>query len=302
MLEKIQQAETAIKAGDTKTGFQILREVLAENPNSERAWWVMSGLVPREQRAHCLNQVLRINPGNQLARETLEKLRPLKPGTEPAEKPSSPQDTSSIGEYQTWLYAQRSRIYLTLLGKEELISVETQPKNLGRIRSAISEGEMPDALFKEKTAIPFNQISRIRQIVSSLRVYYQEKGREKSTRLELENEVMADQVLSVLQNKLGPEYSINAEPMKTTTALGISLVLTITAAALTGFFYWGANEVASGRAAATGSIRTQGIVRLLELIGPGGIVVIGGILILVSLGVSTWLLLKPPTVTELKRS
>ncbi len=302
MLEKIQQAETAIKAGDTKTGFQILREVLAENPNSERAWWVMSGLVPREQRAHCLNQVLRINPGNQLARETLEKLRPQKPGTEPTEKPSPPQDTSSIGEYQTWLYAQRSRIYLTLLGKEELISVETQPKNLGRIRSAISEGEMPDALFKEKTAILFNQITSIRQMMSSLRVYYQEKGREKSTRLELENEVMADQVLSALQNKLGPEYSVNAEPMKITTALGISLVLTIGAAALTGFFYWGANEVASGRAAATGSIRTQSIVRLLELIGPGGIVVIGGILILVSLGVSAWLLLKPPTVTELKRS
>ncbi len=302
MLERIQQAETAIKAGDTKTGFQTLREVLAENPNSERAWWVMSGLVPREQRAHCLNQVLRINPDNQLARETLEKLRPQKPGTEPTEKPSPPQDTSSIGEYQTWLYAQRSRIYLTLLGKEELISVETQPKNLGRIRAAISEGEMPDPLFKEKTAIPLNQISRIKQMMSSLRVYYQEKGREKSTRLELENEAMADQVLSVLQNKLGPEYSVNAEPMKITTALGISLVLTIGAAALTGFFYWGANEVASGRAAATGSIRTQGIIRLLEVLGPGGIVVIGGILILVSLGVSAWLLLKPPTITELKHS
>jgi hypothetical protein len=246
--------------------------------------------------------VLRINPGNQLARETLEKLKPLKPGTEPVELPSTSQVTGSIGEYQTWLYAQRSRIYLTLLGKEELISVETEPKNLVRIRAAISEGEMPDSLFKEKTVIPFNQITRIRQIMSSLRVYYQVKGRDKSTRLELENETTADQVLSVLQNKLGPDYSVNAEPMKTTTALIISLILTISAAAVTGFFYWGANEVASGRAAATGSIRTQGIIRLLELLGPGGIVIIGGILILVSLGVSAWLLLKPPTVTELRHS
>ncbi len=302
MLEKIRQAETSIKAGDTRTGFQILREVLAKNPNSERAWWVMSGLVPREQRAHCLNQVLRINPGNQLARETLEKLRPEKPEAAPTEKPAPPQEKSTLGGYQTWLYAQRSRIYLTLLGKEELISAETEPKNLARIRAAISEGELPDALFKDKSLIPFNQITRIRQIASSLRVYYQVAGREKSTRLELENEVMANQVLSVLQNQLAPSFSLTTEPMKTTTGLIISLILTIGAAAITAFFYWGANEVASGRAAATGSIRTQSIIRLLELFGSGGVILIGGILILVSLVVSTWLLLKPPTVTELKHN
>ena len=278
MLEKIQQAETAIKAGDTRTGFQILREVLAKNPNSERAWWVMSGLVPREQRAHCLNQVLRINPDNQMARETLENLRPAKPETEPTELPSPPEETGSIGEYQTWLYAQRSRIFLTLLGKEELINAETVPRNLARIRTAISEGELPDTLFKKKTVIPLESISWVRQIVSSLQVYYQVKGSEKSTRLELENEAATDQVLSALNEILGPDYSINAEPMRTRTASVISLVLTIGAAALTALFY--------GKAS--------------ELFGPGGAVLIGGILILVSLVVSAWLLLKPPTVTELK--
>ena len=297
MLEKIQQAETAIKTGDTKTGFQILREVLAENPNSERAWWVMSGLVPREQRAHCLNQVLRINPNNKMARETLEKLGPQKPEPEPA----APQVKGALGEYQTWLYAQRSRVYLTLLGNEELISAETVPKNLARIRAAISEGELPDALFKEKTVVPYNQITSVKQVIGALTVYYQVKGRKKSTNPELENEEMANQVISVLQNKLGPDYSVKAEPLKTTTAIIISLVLTIGAAAITWFFFWGANEVASGRAAATGSIRTQSIIRLLELLGPGGVAVIGGILILISLGISAWLLLKPPTVTELTR-
>ncbi|NOQ40687.1 MAG: hypothetical protein GQ562_10260, partial [Anaerolineales bacterium] len=223
MLEKIQQAETAIKTGDTKTGFQILREVLAENPNSERAWWVMSGLVPREQRAHCLNQVLRINPDNQMARETLEKLGPKKPEPEPA----APQGKGALGEYQTWLYSQRSRVYLTLLGKEELISAETVPKNLARIRAAISEGELPDALFKEKTVVPYSQITSAKQVIGALTISYQVKGRKKHVNPELENEEMANQVLSVLQNKLGPDYSVKAEPLKTTTAIIISLVLTI---------------------------------------------------------------------------
>ncbi len=274
MLEKIQQAETAIKSGDTRTGFQILRDVLATNPNSERAWWVMSGLVPREQRAHCLNQVLRINPNNQMARETLENLRPSKP--EP--KPAVPQGKGTLGGYQTWLYSQRSRIFLTLLGKEELISGETEPKNLARIRTAINEGELPDTLFKKKTVIPLESITRVRQIVSSLQVYYQVKGSKKSTRLELENEAVTNQVLSVLENQLAPSFSLQAKPMKTTIALIISLVLTIGAAALTAFLYGKVNE----------------------LFGPVGAVLIGGILILISLGISAWLLLKPPTVMELK--
>jgi len=278
MQELIQQAETAIKAGDTRTGFQILRDVLAKDPNSERAWWVMSGLVPREQRAHCLNQVLRINPNNQMARETLENLRPSEPGPEIAEKSTAPQRKGSLGGYQTWLYAQRSRIFLTLLGKEELISGETEPKNLSRIRTAINEGELPDALFKNKTVIPLESITRVRQTVSSLQVYYQVKGSEKSTRLELENEVVTNQVLSVLENQLAPSFSLQAKPMKTTIALIISLVITIGAAALTAFLYGKVNE----------------------LFGPIGAVLIGGILILISLGISAWLLLKPPTVMELK--
>ena len=280
MLEQIQQAETAIKSGDTRTGFQILRDVLATNPNSERAWWVMSGLVPREQRAHCLNQVLRINPNNQMARETLENLRPEKPETEPTEteKPSAPQGKGTLGGYQTWLFAQRSRIFLTLLGEEELISGETEPKNLARIRAAINKGELPDTLFKKKTVIPLESITRVRQIVSSLQVHYQVKGSEKSIRLELENEGTTNVVMSALENQLAPSFSLQAKPMKTTIALVISLVLTISAAALTAFLYGKVNEI----------------------FGPIGAVLIGGVLILISLGISAWLLLKPPAVTELR--
>ena len=74
MFEDIQQVESAIKAGDTKTGFEILRTYLADNPDSERAWWVMSGLVNRDQRATCLEQVLRINPNNQEARREIRIL------------------------------------------------------------------------------------------------------------------------------------------------------------------------------------------------------------------------------------
>ena len=112
---------------------------------------------------------------------------------------------------------------------------------------------------------------------------------------------MADHVLTVIHDKLGPEYSINVEPMKTITALIISTILTIGSLALTIFGYWAANEVATGQAAATGSIQTRGIINLLEALGPDGVLLIGCILILISLGLSGWLLMAPPTVTELVR-
>ncbi len=291
MLEKIQQAETAIKAGDTKTGFEILRQVLAENPNSERAWWVMSGLVPREQRANCLEQVLRINPGNQLARETLEKLQVS----------GAPTKKGPLGDYQSWLYSQRTKIYLTMLGDKDLISATADSRSAPRLQAALSQGELPDSLLKEKRVIPFKLIIRIRQIMSSLRVYFKTRKGEDSLRLELEDDAMADQVLGAIKAKLGPNFILKSKPMKVGSTLGIAAILTIGAAGITGFFYWGALEVSSGRAAATGSIRTQSIIRLLELLGPGGVAVIGGLLIIIALVVSGRLLLKPPTVTELTR-
>jgi len=297
MIEKILQAEAAIKAGDTRTGFEILQEILAKDPNSERAWWVMSGLVPREQRAHCLNQVLRINPDNQFARDALVKLKPIKPDPEStAEK-----EKGTLGGYQTWLYSQRNRIYLTMLNREEIISGETESKFLPKIRAAVDEGKIPNALFKKKTTIQLNQITRIRQNLSSLRVHFQEEGRENSSRLELENRSMADHVLTVILDKLGPEYSINVEPMKTIMALIIATILTIGSLALTIFGYWAAIEVDSGQAAATGIIQSKGIVNLLEALSPDGVLLVGCILIFISLGISWWLLMSPPTTTELVR-
>ena len=118
MTDGIQQAEKAIKVGDTKTGFEILRQVLVENPESEKAWWIMSGLVQRAERATCLEQVLRINPGNQFARDSLNKLRASPPITETKPRREIPKPprrskptgkTEPIGAYKTWQYSKDQR-------------------------------------------------------------------------------------------------------------------------------------------------------------------------------------------------
>lgn len=321
MTTKLQRAVSAVKAGDLKISFQLLREILAKNPGHEGAWLLMSALVTPDQRQYCLEQVLCLNPQNLPAREALEKLlafppvldlsqseEPPTPATTPVEHPipTSPPPTAPTPErprteYRTWLYAQRSRIHLTLLGKETLVTAVTQPKQLGQVQVAVTQGTLPDHLAGEKQVIPLSSITKAKQVMSTLRVYYQAEGQEHSTRLELENTATADEVLAVLSEKLGVGFSLSSKPMHKDTALTLSVILTIGSAAVSTFFYWETLAVASGQATATGSIRTRCIIRLLELLGPGGVALIGGVLILIALGINSLLLLKRPTVTELSQ-
>ena len=293
MDERIEQAEQAIRGGDTRSGFDILRKVLAENPNSEKAWWIMSGLVPREQRAHCLNEVLRINPDNQLARETLQELGPQPPGDSA---------DGQLGGNQFWFYTRGSRLHLTLLAKEGVIAGISHPELLPSLQRAMQEGKLPEHLLTQKQAIPYRVIQRVRQIISSLRVFYLVRGKEESLLLQLEDESQADQVLDVLAQRLGPDFLSSSAPMRRASRLLMSAVMTLGAGGVTAFFLWGAFEVSSGRAAATGSIRTQAIINILELLGPIGVGVLGGLLTLLALILSIRLLIKPPSVTELIRS
>ena len=106
---------------------------------------------------------------------------------------------------------------------------------------------------------------------------------------------MADDVLAELLKSLGNDYAQTEKPAAMGSSIGISAILILAAAGLTAFFYWAANQVSSG------AIQVGGIFNLLGEIGPNGIALLGGILILFALGVSAWLLLKTPTQTEITR-
>jgi hypothetical protein len=322
MSEEILRAESAIKAGDTRTGFEILRGFLAENPNSERAWWVMSGLVPSDQREHCLQQVLRVNPANQFAQEALEKLKEREQQIQPAPEPTPPtarqeptpepapsaaqqqpvpsEDTQEEA-YQAWHHVQRSAAYFTILANKGIIYAETEPRMVSQVQEAVQRGNLPDALVRATRAIPYQKITRVRQIVSSLRVYFKSVPKEGSLRLELPDSETADQVLAGLRGKLGPEFVLTSTPVKLGYSLILSALLLLGSVGLTILFLWGAVEVRTGQAAATGSIRARFTISLLEFLGPLGVGIIGGILILLSLIVSVRLILRSTNIIELSR-
>jgi hypothetical protein len=75
MDELLQQGITEYKAGRREEARKIFIAVVKKNPDSERAWGWMNNVCNTDQeRIHCLNQVLRINPKNDKARQHLDRL------------------------------------------------------------------------------------------------------------------------------------------------------------------------------------------------------------------------------------
>lgn len=207
MSVQLQSAVDAIKAGDTRTGFEILRGFLAENPDSEKAWWVMSGLVPAERRPHCLREVLRINPDNQMAREALERIEssPLQPdySVEIEEKgePAVPDSSPTILRY--WLFSKRGQIYLTLLTESNLLLGLAEPRDLNQIQTALDQQQIPQHSLTDRKLIPLKTILDLNHRRKSLRIIYQGPDKPQSLLLKMENAAQAHQVLESLEKALG---------------------------------------------------------------------------------------------------
>src|SRR5512136_2360674 len=73
--EILEASAELLRAGRSEKARALLADVLARDPNSERAWLMLSfAVTDREERIHALEQALRINPGNRVARSQLLKV------------------------------------------------------------------------------------------------------------------------------------------------------------------------------------------------------------------------------------
>jgi hypothetical protein len=71
----LEQAISAAKAGRKEEARRLLEAVLNADERNEQAWLWMSGVVDSdEERVICLENVLTINPNNELARKGLAAL------------------------------------------------------------------------------------------------------------------------------------------------------------------------------------------------------------------------------------
>jgi tetratricopeptide (TPR) repeat protein len=71
----LSQAKTALKDGRKVEARRLLVQLIQQEPRNETAWLWLSGAVDRaEDRRRCLEQILIINPGNELAKRGLLRL------------------------------------------------------------------------------------------------------------------------------------------------------------------------------------------------------------------------------------
>jgi len=296
MSEVIQQAENAIKAGDTKSAFELLRQVLAEDPDSERAWWIMSGLVQRSERQNCLEQILRINPENQFARDALARLKEappreeIKPEREIPKPTQKAQVTTLPDEFKTWHFTKGSRLYLIILGQERLIRAQAQTELIPRIKAALRKKLLPHEYLEEIKSIPLNRIQTIREVGQSLQIRHWDKEVVRTTRFVLNNPGLCSRIMDYLAKRLSPDYALQTKKTRSVLNLLISTIMVIGAAVLIAIGYW---------SVISGTIQTPWLKGIITWLGPGGISLAGAVLLLITLGISGGLLFRPRTRREL---
>jgi len=95
----LRQGISAARAGRGEEARELLSRVLDLDPENERGWLWMSGLVPDEERIVCLRNVMATNPSNELARMGLESLlkkpQSVTAGEAPIPHAESPREESS---------------------------------------------------------------------------------------------------------------------------------------------------------------------------------------------------------------
>lgn len=81
--QQLKMIARLIRDGETSQARKALTAYLKSNPQSDRAWLLLSFVLPdREKRIYALERAVKINPANEEAQMRLEKLKPL-----PKEKP-----------------------------------------------------------------------------------------------------------------------------------------------------------------------------------------------------------------------
>jgi hypothetical protein len=75
MDNQLQEAIKFIKAGDKTQGQQLLAQIIKADPRNETAWlWMTTVLDDPQKKKKCLQNVLQINPDNEMAKKGLAQL------------------------------------------------------------------------------------------------------------------------------------------------------------------------------------------------------------------------------------
>jgi len=121
-LEQVfQQGVAAIRAGDKARARELLTKVVEADQLHEQAWlWLSAAVTSKDEQILCLENVLTINPDNEIAQRGLRKLgaRPAEPApapvaAAPAPPPPQPEPKPKPANDETWRDRLKDQDYVS---------------------------------------------------------------------------------------------------------------------------------------------------------------------------------------------
>ncbi len=308
--DKLQQAVALIKSGDKKGGQNLLIEIVNSDPKNETAWLWLASVVSQDKRTFCLEKVLSINPNNIQAKQYLEKLKAsVQPQPSPipqasvARKESMPsvpeQPTSSSPQYWTVSFGNKLVSFI-ILETTKLITFDVAPMMVPAISEQINHGSLDKNIISGANykSINLNQIVRVRLLLNDITIDYRDNTiKDLSAIITCREDKISDAVLESLQRRLGSQFTRISKQNSRLEVAGRSLVLLAIGLGGTGFCYWATLDLVGRELHG----RYSGILSIFQLIGPNGMLCIGGGLILLLLISIISQFIKPPMETLLVR-
>jgi thioredoxin-like negative regulator of GroEL len=318
--DKLDQAIELIKSGDKQAGLKILAQVLTKEPNNESAWMWMAKAAIEEKKHLYYQKVLQINPHHEEALQALQNVRQRQAEAESARIkqveslniPQQPVAASEVSLSSTaltkssplffWINPARKASQIIVLFEDRLLTAKCDPRLTAQVSTKLGQGNTPIELMTEKINIPFARLTRLEQFLSRLQFDFKgQTDHTETVRMDCKDQETSDEIVNAIQQKLGTQVERNVSPMSKVSILSGNGVLIIIILAISAFFFYAATDIQNNGVPTVGSARTRGIVAILDLLGPGGVACIGGVLLLIVLASMINSLIKPPLVTTLLR-
>lgn len=315
---KLQQAVALIKSGDKKGGQNLLIDIVNSDQKNETAWLWLASVVSQDKSVFCLEKALEINPNNLQAKQYLEK---LKASGQPQPNPisqvnvASKESISSVTEQyissspQYWAVPfNKNLVTIIILEASKLITFDVIPGKVPAILEQLSRGSITKEWYEKNftsgisgigfKSINLNQIVRVRLLLNNITIDYRDNTmKDLSAKITCKEDKISDDVLESLQRQLGSQFIRTSKQNSRLEVAGRSLILLAISLGVTGFFYWATLDLVGRELHG----RYSGILSLFQLIGPNGMLCIGGGLIIIVLISIVSDFIKPPIETLLVR-
>jgi hypothetical protein len=163
-----QQAQMAIRAGDKAAGRDRLLQVVRLDEQHEEAWlWLSAVAEDRNEQVICLENVLTINPHNEMARQGLEKL-----GWE-VPPPGEPPDVTQVSERSSFFPSPPPEsLDLDQLFKEAVEAIRAGDKAAGRVKmmTVVQQDDMNEQAWLWLSSVVETEEERIIALENALMV------------------------------------------------------------------------------------------------------------------------------------